>query len=92
MKQAGAHRLTYLNYKGDYKTTYVTHASGTRETSSWVDLTKVMIPEGKVAFIQCPSCKSDNWSDDSQHLNGYSCMGCGYEILLYVDEKLIKEK
>ena len=89
MKKAGAHRLTYMNYKGEFKVEMVTHASGTRENSTWVDLTKVMIPEDKVAYIQCPSCKGDNWSDDSPHINGYSCESCGYEVLLHKDEELV---
>tara|TARA_Y100001956_G_scaffold64393_1_gene64948 strand:+ start:1923 stop:2252 length:330 start_codon:yes stop_codon:yes gene_type:complete len=89
MKEAGAHRLTYMNYKGEFKVEMVTHVSSLKTNARWINLTKVKIPVGKVAFVQCPSCKSDNWTDDSPHLKGYSCGGCGNEILLHTDEELV---
>mgnify|MGYP006126581555 FL=1 len=89
MKEAGAHSLTYMNYKGEFKTEMVTHVSSLNSGARWIDLTKVKIPVGKVAFVQCPTCKSDNWTDDSAHMQGYACGGCDYEILLHTDEKLL---
>lgn len=91
MVKAGAHRLTYRDYKFEHKTIKVTHASSIQENSAWVDLTKAMIPEGKSAYVQCPKCKADDWTEDSQFMNGFMCGGCGYEILLHTDKRLIGE-
>lgn len=78
-----------MNYKGEFKVEMVTHVSSLKSGARWVNLTKVKIPEGKVAFVQCPVCKSDNWNDDSSHLKGYSCGGCGNEILLHTERELV---
>ncbi len=91
MVKAGAHRLTYRDYKFEYKTRKVTHASGIQETSKWVDLTKTLIPEGKIAYVQCPKCRADDWTEDSQFMAGVVCGCCGYEILVHTDERLVEE-
>lgn len=84
-KPAGAHELRYINYKGQHKVEMITHVSLYLVNSQWKDLREVKIPVGKKAYIMCPSCKSDDWSDDSSHLKGFSCRGCGLEILAHTE-------
>ena len=79
MKEAGAHRLTYLSNSGRYVDIKVTKVSTL--DGPWLDISKTKIPEGKTAFVRCPKCKSNDWNDDSIHLNGFSCGGCGFEIV-----------
>lgn len=87
MKPAGPHKLTYKNIHGEYKVEYVTHVSLFSSSGRWKDITKVLIPEGKTAFVQCPACKSNDWSNDSSHLKGISCIGCSFEILVHNEEE-----
>ncbi len=91
LKNAGAHRLRYTDYKGVERLEWITHVCSFNSEGTWINLTEVKIPEGKVAFIQYPKCKGDSWSDDSAHLKGYSCMCCGHEILLHTDTKLLEK-
>lgn len=79
MVQAGEHRLTYRDYKGEHVDIKVSSVSVFE--GPWHDVTKVMIPEGKKPFVKCPKCQSDNWTDDSAHVNGFQCDSCMFEIL-----------
>lgn len=79
MVMAGAHKLTYRDYKGRHLSFMASSVSTL--SGPWLDITKNMIPAGGKPFVQCPKCKANNWTDDSAQMNGYSCDSCGYEIL-----------
>lgn len=79
MVEAGKHRLTYRDIHGRHFDTEISQVSTLQ--GSWIDVTKTMIPKGKKAFIKCPKCNADNWTDDCHHMNGYSCDSCMFEIL-----------
>ncbi len=80
IKSAGKHKMTYRDVYGYYKVIYVSHVS--TPSTPWRDVTGVQIPVGKVAFIKCPECNSNDWEEDSQYLNGFSCGGCNFELLV----------
>lgn len=85
MKDAGQYELRYMDYMSRHKVDMITHISLPLSNSQWKDLRKVQIPIGKKAYLKCPSCGSDDWSDDSFHLKGFSCRGCGLEILAHTE-------